>query len=463
MDIIMLKRNYEIDMCRGPLAGKVLLFSLPLILSGILQLLFNAADLIVVGKFAGDVADQALAAVGATGSVTNLLVGLFTGLATGANVLVAKLYGAGDREKLRQSVHTAITVAFISGVLLVGIGLLVARPLLEWMDTPADVIDMAELYMRIIFFGMPANMLYNFGAAILRSIGDTRRPLYFLLIAGALNVVLNLFFVIACGMNVDGVALATVTSQVLSAVLVLLCLFRMDGPCKLSLRHLGIHRDAVLKIAQVGLPAGLQGCIFSISNVLIQSSINSYDSLAMAGSTAASNIEGFIYISMNAVYQAALSFTSQNFGAKQYRRINRVLVACALLVSCVGLLMGAAAMLLKRPLLYLYTDDPRVVDFGVLRMDVIMLTYFLCGLMEVLTGMMRGIGYSVLPMIVSLAGACGLRILWLYTIYAAHPTLTVLFLSYPVSWLITAFVHAVCFFFARRRLPKENEPLVDAA
>lgn len=463
MGIIMLKRNYEIDMCRGPLAGKVLLFSLPLILSGILQLLFNAADLIVVGKFAGDVADQALAAVGATGSVTNLLVGLFTGLATGANVLVAKLYGAGDREKLRQSVHTAITVAFISGVLLVGIGLLVARPLLEWMDTPADVIDMAELYMRIIFFGMPANMLYNFGAAILRSIGDTRRPLYFLLIAGALNVALNLFFVIGCGMDVDGVALATVMSQVLSAILVLLCLFRMDGPCKLSLHYLGIHRDAVLKIAQVGLPAGLQGCIFSISNVLIQSSINSYDSLAMAGSTAASNIEGFIYISMNAVYQAALSFTSQNLGAKQYRRINRVLTSCALLVSCVGLLMGAAAMLLKRPLLYLYTDDPRVVDFGVFRMDVIMLTYFLCGLMEVLTGMMRGIGYSVLPMIVSLAGACGLRILWLYTIYAAHPTLTMLFLSYPVSWLITTFVHAVCFFFARRRLPKENEPLVDAA
>ena len=459
----MTKRSYEMDMCRGPLAGKILMFSLPLILSGILQLLFNAADLVVVGKFAGDISDQALAAVGSTGSVTNLITGAFIGLSTGANVLVAQLYGASDHQKLSKAVHTAITLAFISGVVLVGVGLLVARPLLEWMETPADVIDLSELYMRIIFCGMPANMLYNFGSAILRSIGDTKRPLYFLLIAGSLNVVLNLVFVICFHMNVAGVALATVISQVLSAVLILICLFRMDGPCKLSWRHLGINGEATLKIARVGLPAGLQGCIFSISNVLIQSSINSFGSLAMAGSTSAANIEGFIYIAMNAVYQAALSFTSQNFGAKQYKRINKVFAVCAMLVTAVGLLLGLLAILLKRPLLSLYTDDPVVADFGVFRMNVIVTTYFFCGLMEVCTGVMRGIGYSILPMCVSLAGACGLRVLWIYTLFAADRTMTMLYLSYPVSWAITTLVHFLCFLVARRKLPKENVPLEDAA
>ena len=459
----MAKRSYEMDMCRGPLAGKILMFSLPLIFSGILQLLFNAADLVVVGKFAGDISDQALAAVGSTGSVTNLIVGAFIGLSTGVNVLVAQLYGAGEHQKLSKAVHTAITLAFICGVVLVGVGLLVARPLLVWMDTPTDVIDLSELYMRIIFYGMPANMLYNFGSAILRSIGDTKRPLYFLLIAGSLNVVLNLVFVICFHMNVAGVALATVISQVLSAVLILICLSRMDGPCKLSWRHLGINGEATLKIARVGLPAGLQGCIFSISNVLIQSSINSFGSLAMAGSTAAANIEGFIYIAMNAVYQAALSFTSQNFGAKQYKRINKVFAVCAMLVTAVGLLLGLLAILLKHPLLSLYTDDPVVADFGVFRMDVIVTTYFFCGLMEVCTGVMRGIGYSILPMCVSLAGACGLRIVWIYTLFAADHTMTMLYLSYPVSWAITTLVHFLCFLVARRKLPKENMPLDAAA
>lgn len=459
----MTKRSYEMDMCRGSLAGKILMFSLPLIFSGILQLLFNAADLVVVGKYAGDISDQALAAVGSTGSVTNLIIGAFIGLSTGVNVLVAQLYGAGEHQKLSKAVHTAITLAFICGVILVGVGLLVARPLLEWMDTPEDVIDLSELYMRIVFYGMPANMLYNFGSAILRSIGDTKRPLYFLLMAGSLNVVLNLIFVICFHMNVAGVALATVISQVLSAVLILICLSRMDGPCKLSWRHLGINVEAALKIARVGLPAGLQGCIFSISNVLIQSSINSFGSLAMAGSTAAANIEGFIYIAMNAVYQAALSFTSQNFGAKQYKRINKVFAVCAMLVTAVGLLLGLLAILLEHPLLSLYTDDPVVADFGVFRMDVIVTTYFFCGLMEVCTGVMRGIGYSILPMCVSLAGACGLRIVWIYTLFAANHTMTMLYLSYPVSWAITTLVHFLCFLVARRKLPKENMPLDDAA
>ena len=444
------------DMCRGPLAGKILMFSLPLMLSGVLQLLFNAADLAVVGQYAGD---QALAAVGSTGALTNLIVNAFIGLSIGANVLVARLYGAGEREKIGRAVHTAVSLSLVCGCILVVVGVILARPLLEWMDTPADVIDLSVVYMRIIFCGMPVSMLYNFGAAILRSMGDTKRPLYFLVAAGVLNVILNLFFVIVFKMDVDGVALATVISQAVSAALIMICLMRMDGPCRVELRRLRIHRETAWEIMRIGLPAGLQGCVFSISNVLIQSSINSFDSLAMAGNTAAGNIEGFIYTAMNSVYQAALSFTSQNLGAKQYRRINRVFGVCMILVTAGGLALGLIAMLLQKPLLHIYTDQEPVVEFGMLRMNVIVTTYFLCGLMDVCSGMMRGLGYSVLPMIVSLTGACGLRVLWIYTIFANHRTLTTLYLSYPVSWAITFAAHLLCYWIARRRLPAENEPL----
>ena len=444
------------DMCRGPLAGKILIFSLPLMLSGILQLLFNAADLVVVGQYSGE---QALAAVGSTGALTNLIVNAFIGLSVGANVLIARLYGAGEHEQVGKAVHTAIFLSLVCGCVLVVAGLALARPLLELMDTPDDVIDMSVLYMRIIFCGMPASMLYNFGAAILRSMGDTKRPLYYLLIAGIVNVVLNLFFVIVLKMDVDGVALATVISQTLSAALILLCLMRMDGPCRVTLRRLRIHKENAVEIMRIGLPAGLQGCVFSISNVLVQSAVNSFDSIAMAGNTTASNIEGFIYTAMNAVYQAALSFTSQNLGARQYRRINRVLGICLLLVTAVGLVLGAVATLLQTELLNIYSDEQPVIEYGALRMNVIATTYFLCGIMDVCSGMMRGLGYSVLPMIVSLTGACGLRVLWIYTIFASHRTLTVLYISYPVSWAITAAAHLICYWIARRRLPPENEPL----
>lgn len=452
----MAKRNHEMDMCQGPLLGKILVFSLPLMLSGMLQLLFNAADIIVVGKFAGD---QALAAVGATGALINLIVNAFIGLSVGVNVLVARLYGAGETEQVSEAVHTSILLSFISGCILVVVGLLLTRPLLEMMGTPADVIDMSATYMRIFFCGMPVQMLYNFGAAILRSVGDTKRPLYFLLIAGVLNVLLNLFFVIVLGMDVDGVALATVLSQIVSAVLIVLCLMRTEGACKLNLRKLRIYKDKMVEIVRVGLPAGIQGCVFALSNVLIQSSVNSFGSVAMAGNTASGNIEGFVYTAMNSIAQAAISFTSQNRGAKQYQRIGKIFRSCLLLVTLVGLVLGLACVLFGEPLLHVYTDDPQVVEFGMMRMKIIATLYFICGIMDVMAAMVRGLGYSILPMVVSLTGACGLRILWVYTIFAANRSLTSLYISYPVSWGVTALVHIACYFWIRKSLPSKDMPL----
>lgn len=456
----MAKRSYEIDMCRGPLLGKIMVFALPLMLSGILQLLFNAADIVVVGRFAGS---QALAAVGSTGALINLIINVFIGLSIGTNVLVARYYGAGEREQVRQSVHTSVLLSVVCGFVLVVVGLVLSRPLLELMGTPEDVIDMSTTYMRIYFCGMPVLMLYNFGAAILRSVGDTKRPLYFLIVAGVINVVLNLFFVTVLGMDVDGVALATVLSQAVSAGLILLCLIKMEGPCHLELKELHIYRDKMWQIVRVGLPAGLQGCIFSISNVLIQSSVNSFGSVAMAGNTAASNIEGFVYTGMNAIYQTSLSFTSQNMGAGQYKRVGKVLKLCLLLVSGVGLALGLTAVLFGNGLLGIYSSDPQVISYGLMRMRIIATLYFLCGVMDVLAGSMRGMGYSLLPMIVSLTGACGLRVLWIFTIFAANRTLVTLYISYPISWFITAAAHLFCYWWVRRKMPKEDTPIVPAA
>lgn len=447
-------------MCRGPLLGKIMVFALPLMLSGILQLLFNAADIVVVGRFAGS---QALAAVGSTGALINLIINVFIGLSIGTNVLVARYYGAGEREQVRQSVHTSVLLSVVCGFVLVVVGLVLSRPLLELMGTPEDVIDMSTTYMRIYFCGMPVLMLYNFGAAILRSVGDTKRPLYFLIVAGVINVVLNLFFVTVLGMDVDGVALATVLSQAVSAGLILLCLIKMEGPCHLELKELHIYKDKMWQIVRVGLPAGLQGCIFSISNVLIQSSVNSFGSVAMAGNTAASNIEGFVYTGMNAIYQTSLSFTSQNMGAGQYKRVGKVLKLCLLLVSGVGLALGLTAVLFGNGLLGIYSSDPQVISYGLMRMRIIATLYFLCGVMDVLAGSMRGMGYSLLPMIVSLTGACGLRVLWIFTIFAANRTLVTLYISYPISWFITAAAHLFCYWWVRRKMPKEDTPIAPAA
>lgn len=449
-----MKKSYEMDMCNGPILSKVLIYAFPLMLSGILQLLFNAADVIVVGRFAGS---QSLAAVGSTSSLINLLVNVFSGLSIGVNVLVAQYYGAKKEKDVNETVHTAVMISLISGVILVFIGVLLARPLLELMGTPDDVINKSTIYMQIYFAGMPVIMLYNFGSAILRAVGDTRRPLYYLSIAGVVNVVLNIFFVTQLHMDVAGVALATVLSQVISSGLVVRALMNHEGCLKLELKKLRVSMPKFKKILQVGLPAGMQGAIFSISNVLIQSSVNSFGSIAMAGNTTAQNIEGFVYTAMNAVYQTNLSFTSQNYGGKKYSRINRILATCLGVVTAVGLGLGLACYGAGEFLVGIYSSDPEVIQYGLNRLAVFGTTYFLCGIMDTVVGSIRGLGYSILPMCVSLTGACAFRIIWIYTIFQMNRTLFTLYLSYPASWTVTATAHIVCFILIRRKLPKEDQ------
>ncbi len=448
-----IQKSYEIDMCNGPLFGKILLFTLPLMLSGILQLLFNAADVIVVGRFAGN---EALAAVGSTGSLTNLLVNLFIGLSVGANVLVARYYGAKQEEEVSQTVHTSVLVSLVGGVLLALIGIITARPLLLMMDTPGDVIEHSVLYMRIYFLGMPVMLLFNFGSAILRAIGDTRRPLFYLIIAGVINVILNLCFVISFHMGVAGVALATVISQCVSTALIVRCLMQSQGSFRLSLEKLHMNWEKFRKIAAIGLPAGIQGSLFSISNVLIQSSVNSFGAIAMAGNTAGSNVEGFVYTAMNSVHQTAVSFTGQNLGGQRYDRINKILIECLLFVTAIGLIMGNGAVLLGNQILGFYSSDPQVIAFGLQRMQVICTFYCLCGIMDVMVGSIRGLGYAVMPMIVSLLGACVFRVIWIYTIFQWDRTLHTLYISYPVSWTITAMVHMICFIVVRSKLKEKK-------
>ncbi len=447
----MKKKSYEIDMCSGSLLPKILAFSIPLMASSILQLLFNAADMVVVGRFAGS---TALAAVGANASLINLLTNLFIGFSVGANVMVAQFYGARKEREMSETVHSALVLSQVCGIILLFLGILAAPQILILMGTPQDVLGQAVLYIRIYFVGMPVVLLYNFGSSILRALGDTKRPLYYLLAAGVINIILNLIFVIGLGMGVAGVALATVISQCVSAVLILRCMMRLDGGCRVRFSKLAMKRDKVLLIMRIGLPAGLQGTVFSLSNVLIQSSVNSFGSVAMAGNTAASNIEGFIYMAMNSYHQTALSFSSQNFGAGNYRRIVKVLLECLAMVTMVGLVMGWAAYLFGNQLLGIYSSDSRVIEVGMLRLSVICTTYCLCGIMDVLVGALRGIGSAVLPMVVSLLGACGFRILWIYTVFQQEQSLWMLYLSYPVSWILTAVVHAVCFVLIMRKQKK---------
>ena len=437
------------DMVHGPLAGKILLFALPLMFSSILQLLFNAADVVVVGRYAGE---AALAAVGSTSSLINLLVTLFVGFSVGTNVVVARDLGAGRPEQVRAGVHTAVAIALISGVLLTVLGLAAARPLLVWTASTPDVIDLATLYLRIYFCGMPLNMLYNFGAAILRAQGDTRRPLYFLAIAGVTNVALNLLFVIVFQMSVAGVALATIISQAVSAFLVLGCLMRDQGPLHLDMKKLCIDKRIMIQIMRVGLPAGFQGIVFSLSNVVIQSSINSFGSTAIiAGSAASANIEGFVYVAMNAFYQTDLTFTSQNYGAGECGRVDRSLILCQAYVVAAGLLLGVLAAVFGHPLAAIYAPGKEeVISHAILRLKYICIPYFLCGVMDVMVGVLRGLGHSIVPMIVSMVGACGVRLLWVATIFQTYHTPQMLYLSYPVSWLITGGVH-VAFFLAVRK------------
>lgn len=446
------KKTYEIDMCHGPILSKILLYAIPLMLSGILQLLFNAADIVVVGQFAGS---KSLAAIGSTGSLTNLLVNVFIGLSIGSKVRIAGFYGAGKTREIGETVHTAISLSLISGVILAVLGIVLSKPLLGLMGTPDDVIDEAALYMRIYFVGMPAMLLYNFGSSVLRAVGDTKRPLYYLSIAGALNICLNLFFVIVFHMDSAGVALATVISQCLSAALVVRCLVRSEGAIHLSLKGLRIYKQQLSGILRIGLPAGLQSALFSIANVVLQSSVNSFGSSVMAGRAASANVEGFIYVSMNAMHQTTVSFVSQNLGGRKFDRIKKIVPECVAAVIVIGLGVGWLAILFGKQLLGIYSDDPAVVKYGMQCLRLVGATYFLDGIMEVLFGAIRGLGYSVMPMIVTLVGACGFRVLWVYTVFRKYHDLTVLLTALPVSWLLTSIAHLICLVIVFGRVKKK--------
>lgn len=453
-----MSRTYEMDMCSGPLFSKIVIFAVPLILSGILQLLFNAADIIVVGRFAGS---ESLAAVGSTSALINLLVNVFIGLSVGVNVLVAQFYGAQKLEELDETVHTSIVLAAVSGVFLVMLGELVSGPMLRLMGSPEDVLPLSSLYLKIFFIGMPATLIYNFGSAILRAVGDTKRPLYFLLFAGVINVVLNLIFVIVFSMGVAGVALATVISQCVSAALILWCLIRSDAAYRIVPEKLRMIPSRAAAIAKIGLPAGFQGAVFSISNVLIQSSLNSFGSVAMAGGTASANIEGFVYTAMNALYQTALSFTSQNFGARRYKRMTKIMVYCMLIVTAVGIVMGCGAVLIGEQLLGIYSSDPEVIKVGMQRLTIVSGTYVICGWMDTMVGGLRGMGQSIVPMLVSLTGACALRVVWIYTVFAMNRTLQTLYLSYPVTWTVTLTAHILCYIVIRRKIERNRSVNAD--
>ena len=452
----MSKAKYEIDMCNGPLTGKILLFSLPLMATGILQLLFNAADLIVVGKF---VSSDAMAAVGSNGSIINLLVNLFVGMSIGASAVVARHYGAQEEQEVSETVHTAMVLSLISGVVVMIAGFFLARPILQMMATPDDVLELATVYLKIYFLGMPGCMVYNFGAAILRGVGDTRRPLIYLTISGIVNVLLNLLLVIDFHMSVAGVAIATITSEYISAGLVLFCMFRTNGCYQLVRKELRIHKDKLVHILRIGVPAGLQGAIFSISNVLIQSSVNSFGKIAMAGNAAAVSIEGFVYTCINSMSQAALTFTSQNVGARKWQRLRYITMICVILVVGIGGLLGFAGWFFGHPLLRIYSGESEVIAMGMIRLMIVCLSYPLDGIMDVMADIIRGLGSSLLPMFVTLIGACGFRIVWIYTIFAWNHQLEVLYLSYPITWILTSIAHFVCYFIVKKRLLRREMAL----
>lgn len=445
----MKNNKYEIDMCNGTLMDKLISFSLPLMLSGILQLLFNAVDIIVVGRFTGR---QALAAVGSTTALINIFTNLFIGISLGANVLAARFYASGKEKEMSETVHTSITLALISGLVMALAGVLLARFALNLMGTPNDVIDQSVLYMRIYFLGMPFFMLYNYGAAILRAVGDTKRPLFFLVISGMTNAVLNLVLVIVFHMGVAGVAIGTIVSQLISSILVLRCLYTSNTSYRLYFSKLGIKTQYLKQIFQVGIPAGIQSTVINLSNALLQSSVNSFGSVAMAGYTAANNIFGFLYMSVNAVTQSCMSFTSQNYGVKKLKRMDRVLLDCMILSVGVTLTLGCGAYFFGTELLKIYTSDADVIRCGVEVLAFTTVPYFCCGIMDLLPGALRGMGYSGVPMILSIIGTVGTRIVWIFGLFPAHRSLSFLFISYPVSWILTILMQAVCFCFVRKHV-----------
>lgn len=443
-----MKRDNQM-MLRGPLLKSMIRYTIPIILTSWLQLLFNAADLVVVGQANGS---DSLAAVGATGAITNLIVNLFMGLSVGAGVTMAHCLGSNDDEAVSRTVHTAIPAAAISGLFLTVVGVCCSRVFLIWMGTPENILPLSTLYMQIYFGGMVFNMVYNFAASILRAAGDTQSPLKFLTIAGVVNVVLNLIFVRVFHMNVEGVALATVISQAVSAVLVVRELMIRTDACRLEWKKMHIYKPQLLRMVRIGLPAGIQGSMFSISNVMIQSSVNSFGNVVMSGNTAAGNIEGFVYTAMNAFHQTAVNYTGQNVGARQYDRVKRILWTSLASVGVTGLGLGLLMYALGPQLLRIYiTDAPEAIGYGLIRMKYICAVYFLCGLMDVTTGSLRGLGVSLAPMIISVLGVCGIRLLWIYTVFAVYHTPDCLYLSYAVSWIATFLAQFVAFWWAYRK------------
>lgn len=439
----------EIDMINGSLPRGILRFAVPAMLTNILQLLFNACDMVVVGRFAGS---SALAAVGATSSLINLLVNFFIGLSIGANVVVARVLGAGEKSQASRVVHTAVAMSLLCGVLLGGLGVSTCRFFLMSMNTPADVLDQSVLYMRLYFLGAPAMLLYNFGSAVLRARGNTRHPLIFLAIGGIVNVVLNLILVIVFHMAVDGVALATLASQVVSAVLVVWYLTNEQGACRLHWRRLHIDFPAMKEILRTGIPAGLGSMVFSVANMQIQAAVNGFGSAAVAGCAASGSLEGFAYATVYAMEQTSLNFVSQNLGARRIDRIPKVVRVCLLYTAALTIGVGGTEFLLGRQLLSIYTTDPAAIEAGMIRLTIFMLSYLLCGTMDVSASIMRGLGYSMLPTLVTFVGACGFRLLWIRFVFPLHPTLQLLFASYPISWAITAAVHQCCYRAALRKI-----------
>lgn len=440
-------------MLRGPLLPSILLYTIPIILTSLLQLLFNAADLVIVGRWCGSVA---VAAVGATGSITNLIVNLFIGLSVGSGVTMAHALGGRNEDAAQKTVHTTLPIALISGLFLTVIGVIFSETFLRLMGTPDDVLPLSAKYMRIYFCGITFTMVYNFCASILRAAGDTKSPLIFLTLAGIINVVMNVLFITKLGMDVDGVALATVISQGVAAILVVIAMMRRTDESRLELKKLRIYKVQLLKIIRIGLPAGLQSSMFSISNVIIQSSVNSFGSVVMSGNAAAGNIEGFVYATMNAFQQTAVNFTGQNLGAHRYDRIRKILWWCLGSVTVVGLVLGLTVYGFGPKLLSIYiTDSPEAIQYGMLRLAYMCIPYFLCGTMDVSSGALRGLGSSFAPMVISVLGVCGMRIGWIYTIFQIPQfhSVDILFLSYPISWALTyaAQLFAFLYLFGRYR------------
>ncbi len=438
-------------MTTGPFLKKILTFAMPLILTGLLQMIYNTADVIVVGRFAGG---QSLAAVGATGSLINLILNIFFGLAMGSGVMVARYIGAQDSKSVHRCTHCAMSLSIVSGIIVSIIGFSLSRTFLMMMDSPDDVIDLSALYLKIYFLGAPASLVYNFGASIVRATGDTKRPLYILTLTGVINIILNLVLVIKFHLDVAGVAIATITSQYISAVLIVRRLMNMENACRLTLRDLRFYGEELKKILAIGIPAGIQNSLFSISNVIIQKTVNSFGSTAMAGIAAGSNYDSIVYTCTNAISQTTMTFSSQNMGAKKYENLGKIYFRCLIITVIIGVSMGSLGYFFSPQIVGIFSTEQPVIEIGAQRLALIMPFYFFCSLMDVGAGQLRGMGKSFEPMIISLLGGCGLRLLWIYTVFPLNPTLINLYWAYPISWSTTFFVHFAFYFIERRKLRK---------